>query len=207
MFSPGSFGRPVRTMPAPAHPDLEAGKVYRTRDLTAWGANPTRLAKRLLSEGQLRQLAHGLFYSPRPSRFGPVPPTDEEILRGFLGTDDFVITGPPWWNALGLGTTAAFPVTLAYNSKRSGEFRFGSRRFQLRRIRYPRQPSAEWFVVDLIEHHEMAGASLADIERAIARALEERRFDAAKLRMTASEYGTADTRALIGRCLAAAAAR
>ncbi|MEK7667432.1 MAG: hypothetical protein AAB409_02165 [Gemmatimonadota bacterium] len=113
------------------------------------GANATRLAKRL---------AHGLLYAPDPA-LGPALPTDEEILRGFLGSNDFVITGPPRWNALRLGTTAVFAVTLVYNRKRSGEFRLGGRRFQLRRVCYPRRPSAEWFVVDLVERCLAAGAS------------------------------------------------
>ena len=139
-------------MPAPAQPRLEPGRVYRTRDLTTWGANPTRLARRLVREGRLRSLAQGLFYAPKSSRFGPVPPEDEEILRAFLGSDEFVLTGPPYWNALGLGTTAAFPVVLVYNTRRSGEFAFGHRRYRLRRVRFPRRPSAEWYVIDLLEH-------------------------------------------------------
>src|SRR5204862_2670747 len=135
--------------------------VYRTRELSAWGANPTRLAKRLLREGQLRQLAHGLFYSPQTSRFGPVPPDDVAILRAFLGDDAFVITGPPRWNALGLGATALFSATLVYNEKRSGEFRLGGRRFLLRRVRFPKVPPPEWFVIDLIEQHDAAGSALS----------------------------------------------
>ena len=37
-------------MSAPAHPQLEPGRVYRTRALAAWGANAPRLAKRLVRE-------------------------------------------------------------------------------------------------------------------------------------------------------------
>jgi hypothetical protein len=39
------------------------------------------------------------------SRFGDVPPTREELLRGFLEGSPYVITGPERWNPLGLGTT------------------------------------------------------------------------------------------------------
>ncbi len=55
-------------MPAPAQPRLEPGRVYRTCDLGTWGANPTRLARRLIREGRLRSLAQGFFYAPRTRR-------------------------------------------------------------------------------------------------------------------------------------------
>ena len=192
-------------MPTAAQPKLKAGRVYRTRDLAAWGANPTRLAKRLLDEGRLRQLAHGLFYSPEASRFGPVPPEDTAIMRAFLGDDDFLITGPPRWNALGLGATATFPVTLVYNRKRSGEFTFGGRRFLLRRVGFPRSPSAEWFATDLLEHYDMAGLSLSQLEKALVRALATGRFDRGRLEEMARGYATKSTQALVERTLSATA--
>ncbi len=100
------------TMPTKAQPRFEPGKVYRTRDLRTWGANPTRLARRLVEEGELRPLAHGLFYHPKRSRFGAVPPEDAEVMRGFLSNEDFVLTGSPYWNALGLGAQAGKPRAL-----------------------------------------------------------------------------------------------
>lgn len=95
---------------------LEPGRVYRTRDLATWSANAPRLAKRLVDQGELVPLAHGLFAHPKQSRFGPVPPLDEEIMRAFLDGGPFVFTGPERWNALGLGTTAVFTVPLVYNT-------------------------------------------------------------------------------------------
>lgn len=110
-------------MPAPVRPELQKGRVYRTRDLAAFGSNPTRLAKRLVEEGVLVQLAQGLYHAPETSRFGPLPPSNHEVLRSFLGTDDFLITGPAIWAALGLGVKPkSTAVTLAYNAKRSGDF-------------------------------------------------------------------------------------
>ena len=61
-------------MPAAIRPKLKAGKVYRTSELARFGTNPPRIAKRLVSEGQLRPLAHGLFVHPEISKFGEVPP-------------------------------------------------------------------------------------------------------------------------------------
>jgi hypothetical protein len=188
-------------MPLASKPELTPGRVYRTRELARWGANPTRLAKRLIREGLLRQLAPGLFFAPEASRFGPVPPTEKEILRGFLGTEEFIITGPPVWNALGLGTTAAFATTLVYNNKRSGEFKLGNQRFQLRRVRFPTNPSPEWFVIDLLENRATVGADLAELQASLYEALVEDRFDRARLRAMADEYGTLAVRNVVDWCL------
>jgi hypothetical protein len=192
---------------APAQPQLEPGRAYRTRDLRRWSANPTRLAKRLVREGRLRRAAHGLFYAPVPSRFGPAPARDTELLRAFLGGSPFIISGPPKWNALGLGSTAVFPVTLVYNTRRSGEFTFDGRRYLLRRVLFPENPPPEYFVVDLLEHHGMAGASLADLERGLVATLRDGRWSRETLRDMAERYGTRRTQALVRRCIEAAARR
>jgi hypothetical protein len=47
-----------------SQPHLEPGRVYRTRDLAIWSANATRLATRLVEQGKLVPLAHGLFAHP-----------------------------------------------------------------------------------------------------------------------------------------------
>src|SRR5919197_5697510 len=153
-------------MPAPSHPELEPGRVYRTRDLAAWGSNAPRLAKRLVRDGVLVPLAHGLFAHPRHGRFGTVPPTDDELMRAFLDGAPFVFTGPDRWNALGLGTTAMFAVPLVYNTKRSGTFELGGRRFVLRRVAFPERPQREWYAVDLLEHADEAGASRSEVDAA-----------------------------------------
>ena len=183
-------------------PRLAPGRAYRTRDLRRWSANPTRLARRLVREGRLREAAGGLFYAPVESRFGPAPAREEEIVRAFLGSSRFVITGPPRWNALGLGATAMFAATLAYNTRRSGEFTLDRRRFLLRRVLFPENPPPEWFVVDLLQHHKMAGASLGELEERLVATLRQGRWNRSRLRKMADAYGTKATLALVERCLA-----
>jgi len=191
-------------MPAPAIPTLHPGRVFRTRDLGRWGTNPARLAKRLVRAGALERIGHGIFVRPMTGRFGRVPPDEASVLRTFLDGSPFVITGSDRWNALGLGATAVLAVTLVYNTKRSGRFVLGGRPYILRRVRFPLRPAREWFVVDLIEHADMAGVARIDIERFLGIALAARRFDAAGLRDVAAEYGTCATRALVERAMAAA---
>lgn len=190
-----------------SQPDLEPGRVYRTRELRRWSANPTRMAKRLLGEGRLRQAAHGLFYAPLQSRFGPVPPSESEMLRAFLGESPFLLSGPPKWNALGLGTTAMFASTLVYNTRRTGEFVFDGRRYLLRRVLFPENPPPEWFVIDLLQHRGMAGASIEDLESGLVATLKEGRWDRERLLEMARRFGTKATLALVERCLKQANSR
>ncbi len=189
-------------MTTAAQPLFEPGRVYRTRELRGWSANPTRLAKRMVKEGTLRQAAHGLFYAPRPTRFGLAPPPETEILRGFFEGTPFIISGPPRWNALGLGATALFAATLVYNTKRTGEFQLDGRPYLLRRVLFPEDPPPEYYVVDLIQHHKMAGHSLTDIETQLAASAADGRWDTALLIEMAGQYGTKSTLASVKRALA-----
>ena len=177
------------------------GRVYRTHELSRWGRNPSRLARRLEREGKLYLLAHGLFVCPRRGKFGVVPPDDNELLRAFLEGTPFVMTGPERWNELGLGTTASFATRLVYNTKRSGLFQLGGRQFLLRRVAFPDPPTPEWFAVDLIQHHEMAGISLDTVEEPLRRAIGEQRLGTETLRKAARHYGTQATQALVERAI------
>jgi hypothetical protein len=130
-----------------------------------------------------------------------VPPSDEEIMRAFLDGSPFVFTGPERWNALGLGTTVVFAAPLVYNTKRSGTFALGGRRFVLRRTAFPERPVPEWFVVDLIEHADQAGASRPELKAALARALARGTFDCRRLREMAKRYGAKATQTLVESAL------
>lgn len=185
----------------PLRPQLEPGHVYRTEDFARWSANAPRFAKRLVRAGQLVQLRHGLFAGPKQSRFGAVPPNDEELMRAFLRGGPFVFTGPERWNALGLGATALFSAPLVYNTKRSGEVEVGGKRFVLRRVAFPSDPTPEWFVVDLLENAERAGTSAEAVASALASAVARGAFNVAGLLAMASAYGTARTRKLLARKL------
>lgn len=188
-------------MSTAAQPALEPGRAYRTRDLRQWGKNPTRLARRLVDEGTLREAAHGLYYAPIPSKFGLTPAADEELLRAFLRDTPFLVTGPPYWNALGLGATAMFAVKLVYNTRRTGKVILDGRRFLFRRVYFPETPTPEWFVVDLLQHHDMAGVALSDLHEGLVATLRLGRWDRGRLREMAEIYSTKATRALIDDAL------
>jgi len=184
-------------MSASAQVTLEPGRVYRTRDLYAWGRNPSRLARRLVEQNELVQLAQGLYLHPEKSSLGDVPADDRELVRVFLGDDEFVFTGSEQWNALGLGSTAVFTKPIIYNHKRSGEFRLGTRKFVFRRVSYPSQPTPEWFVVDLFEHADMAGVSREELAEGLVAAVHAKKLDVTRLREMAARYSTAKNRSII----------
>lgn len=185
---------------------MTRGRVYRTRELRVFSANPTRWAKSLVARGELRRLAQGLFYRPEQTFFGPVPPTEKEVLRAFFESHPFLITGPYYWNALDLGGSALWSMELIYNDQRTGEVVLGGQRYRLRRTRFPITPTPEWYVVDFLNNADAAGADPVLAETLLVRALRSRRFDAGGLRTMAEEYGRPEVRIRIFRALAAAEA-
>ncbi|WP_244237877.1 hypothetical protein [Corallococcus terminator] len=153
--------------------------------------------KRLVSEGALIPLAQGLFACPKKGRFGPVAPTDSEIMRAFLEDAPFVFTGPERWNALGLGSTAVFATSLVYNTKRSGLFELGGRKFDLRRVAFPQPPTPEWFVIDLFENAGSVSASPRMLADALVRVLRRGAFDIQRLGEMVDRFGKRSTQVLV----------
>lgn len=178
-------------MSAAAKVTLTPGTVFRTAALRRWGENPTRLAQRLERDGALRRLGHGFVYVPKLTKFGVAPPSDSSLLDAMLDGAPYLVTGPMRWNALGLGSTALHVHPLVYNTKRTGSFTLGGRTFELRRVDFPREPTAEWFVVDLLRHASAAGLDPADLVSNIVTALRHGRFDSSRLVEMAERFGTA----------------
>lgn len=118
-------------------------------------------------------------------------------MRAFLEGAPFVFTGSDRWNALGLGTTAIFAASFVYNTKRSGTFQFGGRRFILRRVAFPENPPPEWFVVDLLENADQAGASRSEIAASLTRSLERGTFSRERLLEMAKRYATRATQEIV----------
>ncbi len=194
-------------MAVPAPVSLDPGTVYRTAALRRWGQNPTRLAARLERDGLLKRLGHGLVYVPRKTRFGDAPPTEEALLDAFLDGTPYVVTGPPRWNALGLGSTALHVHALVYNTKRSGSFALGGRTFELRRVAFPSEVCPEWFVVDLLRNSNAAGVDRADLLVNLGKALRAGRFDPRLLLRMAEQFGNREVADLVRRTVGVAVIR
>ena len=183
---------------------LRPGRVYRRPELAQWSKSVDRHARELVEQGVLQKLQNGLYYYPRHSAFGQVPADEQELVRRFLKEDDFLLTSPNAYNALGLGTTQLYNTRVVYNHKRHGRFTLGGLPFEFRRKpRFPRKLSEEFLLVDLLNNLP-ALAEDADVLRARTRG-KAKELNESKLRLAARDYGKVATRKFFDEALADAA--
>ncbi len=181
---------------------LRRDVVYRTEYFAKYTRNPSRLATRLVRDGKLRRLRKGMFYVPG-EKIGSVEvlPPDRALLRSFFRGRPYLYSGNVAWNSLGLGTTAVEAVALIYNTTRTGRLEIDGRRFDLRRVRFPRKPDPEFYVVDLLNNLERAMADAERVQLALERALANGRFDVANLVRRTAQYGSRTAREMLGQSL------
>ena len=187
-----------------SHP-FEEGTVLTTGNLRSQYSNPARKAASLVHEGALAKVQGGLYFVPRRTRWGPMPPRAEALLSKWLDGEQgqaWVFTGSAAWNALELGTTAVQAERWVYNHKRSGHFDLAGHQLQLRRVAFPADPAPEWFVVDLLNHYREAAADLVDLSSRLASALASSRFDSAQLTQHAADYGRKWTQQAVADAIA-----
>lgn len=132
---------------------MRPGRVYRRQELTGFTTAIDRDLKTLVDGGAIKKLSGGLYYRPRKNLFGNTPPADEELVKAFLKTDDFLLTSYNNFNQLGLGLTQIYNTYLVYNHKRSGLFVLGGKRFMFRLVSaYPSVITKEFLLVDLLNN-------------------------------------------------------
>jgi len=172
---------------------LKPGRVYRRADLLAVSNAVDRHLQALVQAGDLRKLAPGLYYAPRKSVFGELPPDDAELVRSFLRDDDLLLFSPSAYNTVGLGTTQLCNRTVVYNRKRHGHFKLGNREFDFRvKPRFPHALSAEFLFVDLLNN---ADELAEDVSAVWARAASKlKQLDSDGLSQALSAYGNVTTR-------------
>ncbi len=172
---------------------LKAGKVYRREDLARLSTAVDRHLRELVDGGQLIKLAQGLYYSPRQSTFGPLPPSDDQLVEGFLRDKEFLVFSPSAYNTVGLGTTQLYNRTLVYNHKRHGVFQLGNRQFDFRvKPRFPKMLTAEFLYVDLLNNlDELAEDRKAVLEQAL---LKLAHLHPTRLQKAAKSFGNLATR-------------
>lgn len=171
---------------------LHAGKVYRREDLARFSNAVDRHLSELVSSGALKRLAQGLYYAPKKSVFGILPPEDHELVAAFLRDKNFLVFSPSSYNTLGLGTSQLYNKTLVYNHKRHGLFSFGSRQFDFRvKPRFPQQLTPEFLLIDAINNLD----ELAEDKNVVLRMAEQKlpTFDSARLKHAMTEYGSVAT--------------
>jgi hypothetical protein len=172
---------------------LRAGRVYRREDLAQVSKAVDRDLRELVVGGQLKKLAQGLYYAPRQSDFGAVPPDDQDLMEAFLRDKDFLIFSPSAYNTLGLGTTQLYNRTLVYNHKRHGVFALGNRQFDCRvKPRFPKKLTPEFLFVDMLNNLDELAEDKAVVSAEAQRKVVE--FDRARLLRALTSYGSVATR-------------
>lgn len=171
---------------------LQAGHVYRREDFTTVSKAVDRHLQQLVCRGTLKRIAQGMYYAPKKSVFGDVPPADHDLIAKFLRDQDFLMLSPSLYNTLGVGTTQLYNQTRVYNRKRHGVFVFGNRQFDFRvKHHFPHQLTPEFLLVDMINTlHELAEDQYTVIERIKQKCAT---FDPIKLAEAVTAYGSVST--------------
>lgn len=175
---------------------IKHGEVYRRSDLEYYSSAIDRHLAQLTKEGTLIKLNQGLYYAPKPSKFGAVPPDDRQVVERFLKDEDFLLISPNVFNSLGLGLTQLYNTTWVYNHKRKGEFQLNGKTFEFKlKSSFPKNISKEYLLVDLLNNLE----SLAEDQTLVLEKLPNNvhSFDIDALMKATQQYGTGKTKHVI----------
>ncbi|MCF1714178.1 hypothetical protein L0U88_06020 [Flavihumibacter sp. RY-1] len=174
--------------------------MYRREDLERYSAAVDRDLSNLVKEGVLHKAARGVYYVPRQTAFGPAPPEDKELVRGFLKDNRFLLTSPNAYNSLGVGTSQLYNLPVVYNHKRHGDFKLGNRTYSFRvKPHFPKQVTEEFLLVDLINNLNQLAENGEEIS--IRAAEKAKEMDGPKLRAAVKKYGNVRTQKLFSTYL------
>ena len=148
---------------------LKPGKIYRREELVQWTNAVDRHVAELVNDGTLQKVSSGVYYYPKKSVFGQLPPEDTALVRAFLKDDKFLITTPNAYNTLGVGTTQLYNTTTVYNHKRHGKFKLGNRTFDFHMKHYfPDTLTKEFLLIDLINNLDQLAEDPQQILKSVA---------------------------------------
>ena len=133
---------------------LKAGRTYRREMLLPFSKAIDRDLMKLTLQGVLEKVGGGLYYKPTLSRFGNLPPRDDELVKRFLRDDVFLLYSWNQYNTLGLGLTQLYNQLVIYNYKRHGLFQLAGKTFDFRRPArgFPKEITREFLLVDLVNN-------------------------------------------------------
>ena len=175
---------------------IKPGHVYRRSDLEYYSSAIDRHLGILTKDGSLIKLSQGVYYAPKSSKFGLVPPDDVVLVESFLKDSYFLMVKPSVYNTLGLGLTQLYNTTWVYNHKRKGEFKFNGKSFEFKiKSSFPNQLTKEYLLVDLLNNlDELA----EDQNQTIKRVTENlSSFNNEELMRVAQQYGSGRTKQLL----------
>jgi len=179
---------------------LRPGQVYRRAELAQWSNAVDRHLATLVAEGSLQKVSPGVYFYPKLSVFGKMPPEESRLIQSFLKDDEFLVTTPNAYNALGVGTTQLYNKTTVYNHKRHGEFKLGNRtyEFQVKR-RFPAMLSKEFLLVDLVNNLDDLAENPVEVLKNVGAKVPV--MDHKKLSVAVKRYGNIKTKKILSPML------
>jgi hypothetical protein len=173
---------------------IKPGVVYRRSDLEYFSTAIDRHLAQLVQEGVLKRLSQGLYYSPQVSKFGVLPPNDNQLIERFLKDDDFLTVSPNTFNSLGLGLTQLYNTTWVYNHKRKGEFKLNGKTVEfILKSAYPIKATKEFLLVELLNRMD----DLAEIPTLARISNNLHEFDITSLMKMAQNYGSSRSKKIL----------
>jgi hypothetical protein len=175
---------------------LRRGNVYRRNNLEKWPNSVDWHLARLVNDGTLQKLSQGLYYYPKKTVFGIVPPDEKVLVRSLLKNNKFLITSPNDYNRLGVGLTQFYNKRTVYNTKRHGEFEFGGRKFFFHiKPRFPKEVTQEFLLVDLVNNLDTLAEDTSLVLSKVQHKV--RTLDMEKLRQNVKDYGSVKAKKLL----------
>jgi len=176
--------------------NIKPGHVYRRSDLEYYSSAIDRHLGMLTKDGSLIKLSQGVYYAPKSSKFGLVPPDDVVLVESFLKDSDFLMVKPSVYNTLGLGLTQLYNTTWVYNHKRKGEFKFNGKSFEFKiKSSFPNQLTKEFLLVDLLNNLDELAEDQNQTIRHLPNNLSS--FNNEELMKVAQQYGSGRTKQLL----------
>lgn len=181
---------------------LRPGYLYRRSDLEKWSKCVDRELAQMVEDQVLVKVRHGVYECPKRSRFGLLPPEPEKIVKTFLKCDNFLLTSPNDFNALGFGTTQLYNYMVVYNHKRRGRFELSGQTFEFcLKPKFPKKATLEFLLVEFVNNMnqlvEDSDAVLANVKAKLPE------LSTKRLRAAVKRYSKVSTRKFFEEVLSA----
>jgi hypothetical protein len=173
---------------------LVRGRVYRRDELALYSHSVDRELKKLELEETLKKVGPGLYYYPKESPFGPLPPNEHELLSKFLKSHHLLLLSNNWYNSLGLGLTQLSTKTRVYNTKRYEKLSLAGQQYYFVRPNngFPKKISPEFLLVDLMNNLDQVGEDVSQLTNRVTKKIDN--FDKKQLSKLSEKYGKIKTR-------------
>jgi len=175
---------------------MKSGSVFRRASLLSYSNNLDKDLAILVTKHKLKKVYTGLYYKPKFSRFGVLPPSDKSLVKAFL-KQKFLMYSWNDYNALGLGLTQLYNQVVVYNHERHDVIKLANTEFNFKRANkgFPATLTREFLLVDVLNNAKYLTEDVSDLESRVQRKIMD--FDREKLLYLADRYGKVGTKKLI----------